>query len=62
MLTFHLAQPVTVATLSQQEMDRLSQGIRAGGGPPVMRRRVYPRPYPYPYGPYYRPYYYPYPY
>jgi hypothetical protein len=56
MLTFHLAQPATVATVSQQEMDRLAQGI-PGGGQTLQRR--YPAPY---YGPaYYRPYY-PYPY
>ena len=55
LLTFHLAQPLTVATLSQAEMDRISQGIpQAAGAPPVMRRRVYaPYPYyPYPYYPY----------
>ena len=67
-LTFHLTQPVTVATLSQAELARLAQAVPAGpGGPPqpLRRRAVYPYPYPYPYyGPiYYRPYYrYPYPY
>jgi hypothetical protein len=60
MLTFHMAQPTTVATVSQQEMDRLAQGIPSGGGPQRLQRR-----YPYPpsayYGPaYYRPYPYPY--
>jgi hypothetical protein len=61
MLTFHLAQPATVATVSQQEMDRLAQGVPPGAGaPPQMLRRryspgygpygpVYARPYPYPY-------------
>jgi hypothetical protein len=55
LLTFHLAQPATVATVSQQEMDRLAQGV--GPTPQQLQRR----PVPY-YGPgYYRPYY-PYPY
>jgi BON domain len=62
MLTFHLARPVTVATVSQQEMDRLAQSVGPGpGGPQTLRRRaVYPA-----YGPiYYQPYppYAPYPY
>jgi hypothetical protein len=57
MLTFHLAQPATVATVSQQEMDRLAQGVPRNGGPQQLQRR-YPQPY---YGPaYYRPYPYPY--
>jgi len=65
MLTFHLAQPVTVATVSQQEMDRLAQGVGPEGGPQALRRRaVYPgygpiyyRAYPpYPYAPYPYPY------
>jgi hypothetical protein len=56
LLTFHLAQPATLATVSQAEMDRMAQGI-PGGGPPQMQRR-YPPGY---YGPaYYRPYPYPY--
>jgi BON domain len=55
MLTFHLAQPAAVATVSQQEMDRLAQGV--GPNPQQLQRR-YPPPY---YGPAYRPYY-PYPY
>jgi hypothetical protein len=54
LLTFQLAQPATVATVSQQEMDRLSQGVPANGQPALQRR---PAPY---YGPYYRPYPYPY--
>jgi hypothetical protein len=61
LLTFHLAQPTTVATLSQQEMDRLAQGAGPAAGPQPLRRR-YPQAY---YGPgYYRPYPYgsPYPY
>jgi hypothetical protein len=56
LLTFHLTQPATVATVSQQEMDRLAQGV---GPTPQQLQRRYPAPY---YGPgYYRPYY-PYPY
>lgn len=56
LLTFHLAQPASIATVSQAEMDRMAQGV-PGGGPPQMQRR-YPPGY---YGPaYYRPYPYPY--
>jgi hypothetical protein len=55
LLTFQLAQPATVATVSQQEMDRLAQGVPANGQPALQRRA--PAPY---YGPYYRPYPYPY--
>ena len=54
----HIDQPVTVATVSEQEMGRLSYA--AGPNPytyPVARRRRYPQTYPgpygYPYGPYY---------
>jgi hypothetical protein len=60
LLTFHIAEPVTVATVSQAEMDRLAQGAgRVPGEPRLVRR------YPVYYGPapvYYRPYPYPYPY
>jgi hypothetical protein len=60
LLTFHLAQPATVLTVSQAEMDRLAQGV-PGNGPQQLQRRYPPgyyRPYPYPY-----PYpVYPYPY
>ena len=62
LLTFHLAQPVTVATVSQAEMDRLAQGAGPSGAPQPLRRRAYASPA---YGPsYYRPYppYAPYPY
>lgn len=62
LLTFHISQPTTVATVSQQEMDRLAQGVPPGAdGPrPLRRRVVYPaygpvyyRAYPtYPYAPY----------
>lgn len=65
LLTFHLAQPVTVATVSQMEMDRLAQGAGPTGGMPPRLQRRYP-PAVYYGGPvyYYRPYpyYYPYPY
>jgi hypothetical protein len=50
MLTFHLAQPATVATVSQAEMDRLAQGVPTAGQQRLVRR--YPPgygPYPYPY-------------
>jgi hypothetical protein len=61
LLTFHLSQPATVATVSQQEMDRLAQGAGpAGGQPRLVRRGPY---YAYPPAPYYAPgYYRPYPY
>jgi len=52
LLTFHLEQPVTIMTVSQAEMDRLSQGVPQGARPQVIRRR-YPAPY---YGPYPYPY------
>jgi hypothetical protein len=64
LLTFHLAQPATITTVSQAEMDRLAQGVPQGAQPQQLQRR-YPPVY---YGPgYYRPYpygypYYPYPY
>jgi hypothetical protein len=68
LVSFHLAQPLTVDPVSQQEADRLAQGLYQGG-PRLYRRPGYgayggygapygPGPYPY-YGPvYYRPYYY----
>jgi hypothetical protein len=64
LVDFHLAQPVTVNPVSQQEASRLAQGLYPGG--PTLYRRGYYRPgyyarpygYPYPYPPvYYRPYY-----
>ena len=59
LLTFHMAQPTTVATVSQQEMDRLAQGVGPAGNPQRLQRRA---PVVY-YGPgYYRPYPYAYPY
>ncbi len=58
LLTFHLAQPTAVATVSQAEMDRLAQGAGpAGAGPQPLRRRAY---YPAPYPPGYYPAPYPY--
>ena len=61
LLTFHLAQPAAVSTVSQAEMDRMAQGVPAMAQPQQLQRRyppVYYRPYPYGY-----PYpYYPYPY
>lgn len=55
-LTFHLAQPVEVRTVSEQEMQRLAYAAGPGqGAQPVVRRRYpygYPPPppaYPYPY-------------
>ncbi len=55
-VTFHTAQPTTVATVSQQEMQRLAYGVPTGAdGRPVLR------PYPPAYAaPGYYPGYYPY--
>lgn len=67
LVSFHLAAPVTVNPVSQEEASRLAQGLYPGG--PNLYRRGYGRPYgyytgygysPYPYGyppVYYRPYY-----
>jgi hypothetical protein len=58
LVSFHLAVPVTVQPVSQQEAMRLAQGLYPGG-PNLYRRGPYGYPYrPYPYAPvYYRPYY-----
>jgi hypothetical protein len=61
LVTFHLAAPVTVNPVDQQEALRLAQGLNPGG-PSLYRRGYYGRPpypgYPYYYAPvYYRPYY-----
>ena len=63
LVDFHLAAPVTVTPVSQQEASRLAQGLYPGG-PALYRRGGYFRPgYPYglpyyPYPPvYYRPYF-----
>ena len=67
LVRFHLGAPLTIDPVSQEEADRLAQGLNQGG-PNLHRRRSPYGPYgPYPYGPYrYRyPYYYgprPYPY
>jgi hypothetical protein len=62
-VTFHLAQPVTVNPVSQDEAARLAQGLYPGG-PTLYRRAPGPGPYryygasPYAYPQvYYRPYY-----
>ena len=60
LVTFHLATPVTVEPVSEEEAMRLAQGLYPGG--PTLYQR---RPAGYPYGPrvyyggpvYYRPYY-----
>lgn len=55
-VTFHTTQPTTVATVSQQEMQRLAYGV-----PPGADGRPVPRAYPSGYGaPGYYPGYYPY--
>ncbi|HVZ85300.1 MAG TPA: BON domain-containing protein [Terracidiphilus sp.] len=57
LVTFHLAAPVTVNPVNEQEAARLAQGLYPGG-PTLYRRGYYGRPYPYYYAPvYYRPYY-----
>ena len=57
-VTFHLAEPATLTTVSEQEMQRLAYGVPATGRDPrIERRYAYPRPYPYPAPP---PYGYPY--
>lgn len=61
LVSFHLAAPITVDPVSQQEAMRLAQGLYPGG-PSLYRRPAYYggpyRPYPYRYAPvYYRPYY-----
>ena len=58
-IAFQLAQPVTVTTVSQAEMERLGYGVQQ-----QMRRRYPPPPYYYGPGYYYAPraYYRPYPY
>jgi hypothetical protein len=52
-LTFHLAQPAPVSTVSQAEMDRLGSGVSTGGATRLVRRVPAPPPgyypaYPYP--------------
>ena len=39
-LTFHLAEPATVTTVSEQEMQRLAYGLPANGVNPQMQRRT----------------------
>ena len=51
-LNFHLAQPAQVATVSEQEMSRLSYAAGPGNGRPAPRRAYYGGPY-YGPGPYY---------
>ena len=60
-VTFHLNSPVTVDPVSQEEANRLAQGLYPGG-PTLYRRPMYGRPYgpayyAYPPPVYYRPYY-----
>lgn len=59
LVSFHLAVPVTVDPVTQQEAMRLAQGLYPGGPRLYQRGYGYPyRPYPYYYAPvYYRPYY-----
>jgi hypothetical protein len=56
-VTFHLNTPVTVNPVSQDEANRLAEGLYPGG-PSLYRRGPYGYPYPYGYPPvYYRPYF-----
>jgi hypothetical protein len=58
LVTFHINAPVTVQPVSQDEADRLAEGLYPGG-PNLYRRGPYGYPY-YPYGyppVYYRPYF-----
>ncbi|HEV2444985.1 MAG TPA: BON domain-containing protein [Candidatus Sulfopaludibacter sp.] len=60
-VTFHLNTPLTVDPVSQEEANRLAQGL-SPGGPTLYRRPYYGRPYGpayygYPPPVYYRPYY-----
>jgi hypothetical protein len=62
LVNFHLTTPLTVEPVSQEEANRLAQGLYRGG--PTLYRRPFrpygPRFYAYPYGyppVYYRPYY-----
>jgi hypothetical protein len=58
LVTFHLAQPLTVNPVDPQEAARLAQGLYPGG-PTLYRRGGYGRPYyGYPYPRYYAPVYY----
>jgi hypothetical protein len=61
LVTFHLAAPVTVQPVTEQEAMRLAQGLYPGG-PRLYQRRAYAYPYrpyrPYPYAAYYGPVYY----
>jgi hypothetical protein len=61
LVTFHLNTPLTVDPVSQEEANRLAQGLYPGG-PTLYRRPMYGRPYGpvyygYPPPVYYRPYY-----
>ena len=49
MMAFHLAQPATVTTVSEQEMQRLAFGVPSGADARYARRPGY---YPGPYAPY----------
>lgn len=62
LVTFHLAQPVTVTPVSPQEAQRLAQGLFPGGPTLYRRGPGYYAGGPYPYGypapmPFYHPYY-----
>ena len=48
-VTFHLAQPAAVQTVSEQEMQRLAYGVPAGADQRYARRPGYPAPYYAPY-------------
>ena len=60
LVTFHLASPLSVQPVTQDEAMRLAQGLYPGG-PRLYQRRAYAYPYrpyrPYPYAAYYGPVY-----
>ena len=56
MVTFNLAQPLSVQTVSEQEIQRLAYGVPPGQSP---RQPMYARPYPAYGAPYPPPYGYP---
>jgi hypothetical protein len=52
-VSFNLAKPATVSTVSEQEMQRLAYGVTPGADPRLVRRPpTYYGPYYGPYGPY----------
>jgi len=55
-VSFHLAQPAQMTTVSQAELNRLGAGVPIGGQQQMQRRYPPPPPPYYGYGPVYYPY------